>query len=252
MADFFSDPNFRRFTATADRACGDIVMTADGLAGIVQAQRGIKNGETGNVGIEGVVEITKANASDVFAVGDRVQVTIATQLATALDSGPAASTAVAAGTVIQASGNGVPKVLVDLNGRGPVPNPYGIVNHIDLTFTVAQVNAGVTLLPAVPGFRYQLVDEAMIAIGGAAATATSVDLVGVQAATNVLLVANAVAGLTQNTLLRAGAANAAILAAGASFNPCDVNTPLTVSRTGSAVATATSIRVKVWYHLIAE
>lgn len=252
MPSFYTARNFRRYTAAADQACGNIVLTADGYAGIVQAQRGIKSGETGNVGIEGIVEITKTTASDVFAVGDRVSVTLATQTCVALDSGPAASTAVAAGTVIAASGSGVTTVLVDLNARGPVPNPYGQVQHIDQTFTVAQVNAGVTLLPAVPGFKYQLVDEAMIAIGGAAATATSVDLLGTQSASSVQLVANAVAGLTQNTLLRAGATNAAILAAGASFNACDVNTAITVGKTGPNVATATSIRVKVWYHLVPE
>src|SRR5688500_11026181 len=43
-------------------------------------------------------------------------------------------------------------------------------------FTVAQINAGVTVLAALPGYKYRLVDAAAIAIGGAAATATGVDL----------------------------------------------------------------------------
>jgi hypothetical protein len=81
----------------------------------------------------------------------------------------------------------------------------------------------------------------MIAIGGAAATATSVDLRGTQAASVVNLVAAAVAGLTQNTLLRAGATNSAILAGGASFAACDDNTAITVAKTGSNVATATHV-----------
>ena len=49
---------------------------------------------------------------------------------------------------------------------------------------------------------------------------------------------------SQNTLLRAGAAtNGVILAAGASFDACDVSTPFTIGKTGSSVATATHIRV---------
>jgi hypothetical protein len=132
-----------------------------------------------------------------------------------------------------ASGDGA--VIEVLRG-----SPLG-VRSIRQRFSIAEINAGATLLPAIPGRKYRLVDCAMIAIGGAAATATSVDLRGTQAASGVNLVAAAVAGLTQNTLLRAGAANAAILAGGASFAACDDNTAITVAKTGSNVATATHV-----------
>jgi hypothetical protein len=105
-------------------------------------------------------------------------------------------------------------------------------------------------LPAVAGLRYRLFDAALIAIGGNAATATSVDVRGTQSASGVNLLAAAVAGLTQNTLLRAGATNAAILAGGASFLPCDVNTAITIAKTGSNLATATHVDVLLSYELI--
>ena len=131
---------------------------------------------------------------------------------------------------------------------GAIINANPMVLHTRQRFTVAQVNAGATVLAA-PGaaYKYRMVDAAMIAIGGAAATATSVDLLGTQATSSVKLVANAVAGLTQNTLLRAGATNSAILAAGASFTSCDANTAITIGKTNSDVATATSIDVLLSY-----
>jgi hypothetical protein len=116
--------------------------------------------------------------------------------------------------------------------------------------TTAQINAGATvLLPAVKGFRYRLTDAAMIAIGGNAATATSINVAGTRSGAAVQLLASAVAGLTQNTLLRAGAANAAILAAGASFDELDPETAITVAKVGANLATATAIDVHLEYVL---
>jgi hypothetical protein len=89
----------------------------------------------------------------------------------------------------------------------------------------------------------------MIAIGGAAATATSVDLVATAAAGAVRPLVVAVSALTENTLVRAGAANAVILAAGASFTTLDANTNISVQKQsgGSNLATATHIDVLLSY-----
>lgn len=116
-------------------------------------------------------------------------------------------------------------------------------------FTIAQVNAGATLLNAVPGFKYRMTDMAMIAVGGAAAAATTVDILGTRSAASVKLMASAVAGLTQSTLLRAGATNGTILADGASFTELDANTAITVGKTGSAITTATHIDFLISYVL---
>ena len=123
-----------------------------------------------------------------------------------------------------------------------------VVQHVRVNATAAEVNAGKTLLAALGvGYAYRLVDAAIIAIGGAATTATTVDILATLSSASRKLVANAVAGLTQSTMLRAGAANAAILADGASFTVNDGNTPITVGKTGSNVAGATSFDIDIWF-----
>jgi hypothetical protein len=231
----------RQVTASANLVCGDVVLTSDGFAGIVEAQRGIPNGEVGHVNIDGLVEFTKTSSSDVIAAGDRIQYNLTTKVASVLDFAAPASGSIVVGVASRASASGVTTVLVDLNGQGPTPEIYGIVKQRRVRATTAEVNAGLTILPAITGFRYRLADAKMIAIGGAAATATTIDILGTQSASAVKLVAAAVAGLTQNTLLRAGATNSAILAAGASFVANDAATAITVGKTGSDLATATHI-----------
>ena len=113
--------------------------------------------------------------------------------------------------------------------------------------TIAAVNAGATLLPARAGLKYRLIDQGYIAVGGAVATCTTVDILATQATASVKLVAAAVAGLTQSTLLRAGATNSAILADGASFVTNDVNTAITIGKTGGSCATATHVDVELTY-----
>jgi hypothetical protein len=114
--------------------------------------------------------------------------------------------------------------------------------------SLADVNTGVTLLPALPGLRYRLHDASMISIGGAAAGATSVNVRATQSASGVSLLASAVAGLTQNTLLRAGVTNAAILAGGVSFVANDANTAITLNATGT-LTTSTHIDVLLTYSI---
>jgi hypothetical protein len=122
------------------------------------------------------------------------------------------------------------------------------VKQIRARFTVAQVNAGATVLPALPGYKYRMVDAAAIAVGGAATGATGVDLTATLAAASRKLVAFKVAGLTQSTLLRAGTAtNGILLADGASHTANDANTAVTVIKDGSDVATATHIDILLSY-----
>lgn len=116
--------------------------------------------------------------------------------------------------------------------------------------TLAQLNAGFTLLAAVPGFIYSLTDAKLIAIGGDATTGTSVNIIGTRAAAPVQLLVVAVAALTRSALVRHGAANAVILADGASFTPLDVNTPITVITVGSAMTVMTNLDVVIEYTLV--
>jgi hypothetical protein len=133
---------------------------------------------------------------------------------------------------------------------------YIVGTDADIAFTIrkrytaAEINAGATILPIAYGYKYKLIDMALIAIGGAATTATSVDVKATQSGVAVNLLAAAIAGLTQNTLLRAGAANAGILAGGVSFVDNDVNTAITVGKTGANLAGATHIDVILSFQLV--
>lgn len=124
----------------------------------------------------------------------------------------------------------------------------GIVQYIRTRFTIAQVNAGATLLAAVTGYKYKMVQCSAISIGGAASAVTTVDVIGTQS-TAVILVAFGQAALTENTELRAGDTGGVILAAGASFVANDAATAITVGKTGSDVATATHIDIMFSYVL---
>lgn len=115
--------------------------------------------------------------------------------------------------------------------------------------TVAQVNAGITLLGAIAGAKYRLVDAAAIAIGGAVTSVTTVDLKGTQSTSVVKLVAFGQAALTQSALVRAGSAGGVLLADGASFVANDVSTAVTVGITGSSITVATNVDFIIQYTL---
>lgn len=125
----------------------------------------------------------------------------------------------------------------------------GVVKSTRQRFTIAQVNAGATVLAAVEGYKYRLIDAKLIAVGGAVGGATTVDIKGTQSSSVVKLVAAAQAGLTQNTLVRDGDATGAILAAGASYVQNDANTAITIGKTGGDVTTASHIDVVLTYAL---
>lgn len=117
------------------------------------------------------------------------------------------------------------------------------VQNIRTRFTIAQINAGATLLAAIPGFKYRMVACSAISVGGAAAAVTTVDVLATQSTSSVKLVAFAQASLTQNTELKSGNSGAAILAGGVSYVANDANTAITVGKTNSDVTTATHIDV---------
>lgn len=113
--------------------------------------------------------------------------------------------------------------------------------------TIAEVNAGATLLSALANFKYRLIDAYAIAVGGAAGSVTTVDVLGTQSTSSVKLVAFAQAQLTQSAVVRAGASGGTVLSDGASFAACDQNTAITVGKTGSDVDTATHIDIVLTY-----
>lgn len=120
--------------------------------------------------------------------------------------------------------------------------------NIRKRFTVAEVNAGATLVPAPGvGFKLRMIDYNMQAIGGAASGATDVRLLGTRAASSVALTIVTAGALTQSAPNKVGTANNTILADGASFTQLDANTPITIGKTGGTLATATHVDVVISY-----
>jgi len=113
--------------------------------------------------------------------------------------------------------------------------------------TVAEINAGHELLPAITGRAYRIVSVTAIAYGGAVGTTTTVDILGTQAAGSVKIAAFAQASLTQSAVLNAGDAGAAVLADGASFAACDAATAITIGKTGGNLDTATGVDIIITY-----
>ena len=111
---FVYGSGIRRVTAASDLVCGTIVQSADGLAGYVEAQRGIRNGEVGNIRIDGVVEVDKASADNI-AAGARMQFNTTTQVASVLASGSATLPNILCGRAVAAAGVGTVRMLIDLN-----------------------------------------------------------------------------------------------------------------------------------------
>lgn len=122
----------------------------------------------------------------------------------------------------------------------------GIPITIRTRTLIAAVNAGATLLPALVGFAYRIIDASMISVGGAAGATTTVDILGTLTTSRKIL-SVAIAALTQSALVRAGAANATILADGASFTRNDVNTAITIGKTGASLTTSVSIDTIITY-----
>ncbi len=124
----------------------------------------------------------------------------------------------------------------------------GRVLEVRKRLTIAQVNAGATLIAAIPGVKIRLIEAFATAIGGAVTSVTTVDVLGTLTSSR-KLVAFAQASLTQSTQLKSGGAGAAILADGASFTANDANTAITAGITGSAITVATHIDFDIKYAL---
>ena len=134
-----------------------------------------------------------------------------------------------------------------------VPLSLGNVRAMRFHVSAAQVNAGLTLLAAlpaaVPSVAFRVVECLAIAIGGAAGAVTTVDLLGTQGGVSVKLCAFAQASLSQSTVLVMGGAGAAVLTDGASYAICDAGTAITLGKTGSALTTATFIDILLTFVL---
>lgn len=117
-------------------------------------------------------------------------------------------------------------------------------------FTVGAVNGGtvVTVLPAVRGFKYRLIDYAIVAIGGTTAGGTNVLLKGTQGGSSATLLTILLAALTRGAQNKRGVGTVTILTDNASFGDCDENTAITFEATGTFTG-ATHFDVELFYTL---
>lgn len=186
--------------------------------------------------VTGVFTLPKVS-TEVWVEGDKVYWDVANARCTIVEDG-----SVLVGVAVAAAANPSTTGEVSLNGVTHGGNVYSVRKR----FTIAEVNAGDTILPALPGVAYRMLDCAAIAIGGAVGAVTTVDVLGTST-TSRKLVAYAQASLTQSTVLRAGESGAAVLADGASFTANDDNTAVTIGITGSDATTATHVDVILTY-----
>jgi hypothetical protein len=129
--------------------------------------------------------------------------------------------------------------------QGPSPAEFGALTLV-ANVTTAEVNAGKVLLPAITGYRYRVLDWKMAARGGAAGTATSVDIKDT-ADTPVSVAIALVAALTQNKVVGPGMANVTDGAVGGMGKPLTVSKGVQIKVAGSALDTATSVDVTITY-----
>ncbi len=121
----------------------------------------------------------------------------------------------------------------------------GIVRNARVRATAAQVNAGHTVLPAIPGYKYRMIDCTLIAAGG-----TTDGVTGVQVKCDTTLLVDAkVAAIERNVVARAGDTDVNVLADGASFVAQAANKPITVIKDGDDLTGATYMDVIFTYSI---
>lgn len=119
--------------------------------------------------------------------------------------------------------------------------------------TLAEMNAGHTLLAARAGYKYRLVDAKMISIGGAmeaTSAATGAAIYGTQSDTETALYTVLLAAGTENAVCTINTANTSVATAGAFYAANDANTAITckaVSAGDYDLITATSFTVVLSY-----
>lgn len=119
----------------------------------------------------------------------------------------------------------------------------GTVQEITVTATLAQINAGLVLVPGVAGKSVNVTDF-IARVSGTFATGTSVNLQSTNA-TPVIAVSLAEAGLTNGAVLVPGSANTTL---GAGFGaPMGAGDGLTIANIGAPQTVGTSITFTVTY-----
>lgn len=115
-----------------------------------------------------------------------------------------------------------------------------------ITVTLAQLNAGHTLLPALNGVRYDILDFTILSTG-AFETVTAYKIEDT-ADTPVVVATAAVAALTDGAVIIPGTANVTL---GAGFTgPLTMSKGVVINKTGSAGTVGTSLKISLRYKIV--
>lgn len=140
-----------------------------------------------------------------------------------------------------------PRFFVQAKGQNLDPVLGNVARQIRRRCTLAEINAGVDILPARKGIKYRLIDSTVIPVGGAFAALTTLDITATAAGSSRKLVTHAQANLTQSIVSKPFSTGGTVLADGASFTVNDENTAVRVSKTGASGTTATAADVILTY-----
>jgi predicted RecA/RadA family phage recombinase len=231
---FIQDGDVLELAAPSGGCTSGLVYIIAGIAGIAQftvSSSAASAGARTTFYVEGVHTLPKAS-SETWTEGQP-----AYWDATNAQCSTDPTVGLPIGRVALAAASSTTTGAVNLNEVSLTGRMYPIRKRL----TVAAINAGATLVPAVPGAKIRLHDMAAIAVGGAVTSVTTVDVKGTQSTSVVKLVAFAQANLTQSAMVRAGGTGGTLLADGASFAPCDANTAITAGITGSSITVATNV-----------
>ena len=176
--------------------------------------------------------------------------TLAASGATALSSTLAVTSGATLSSTLSVAGattlTGAVTTVSTVTGPGA---GYGIYNK-RTRVTLSSLNSGATLLAAVTGRKYRLINCKIISYGGsmaATANATGVAVYGTQTSPVALYTVN-LAQLGRSVVNTIGTASTAVLADGASFVDNDVTTAITIAAVGGTdLITATGVDVDITY-----
>ena len=248
----------------ADTGAGGLISIAGGASGSGATGNGgaatfgggaaaSTNGDGGDTAINGGAGKGTGTGGDVTITSGASEGAAGTAGAITIDSGDEATGTAGAITIgaTEAASVAIGRTAITttLNGalKSEETNSY-VLHSAVVDLSAAAIQGTGTLISVPAGRQFKLVNLIQIAIGGSAATATSVDISVNGGAT---LVSTTVGALTQSTVVQLDTANVTVLADAASFAAGAAGANIEVDDVGGgALDGLTSMRFIVSYQLI--
>jgi hypothetical protein len=149
--------------------------------------------------------------------------------------------------LIDANGNPTKDTMANFISKNTLQQVSGVVYGITSVVTLAELNAGKILIPAVTGKKIHVVGFAARCGAGNMAVATSFDITD-DNGTAVPIQSIAVAAATANAYLVDGTTN--VTRGAGYFGDCTVSKNVIIKTVGSAATTGASITVDLLYRLV--